>query len=135
MRDKTSKLYNEFLGIYFDEYNYLPDAKRTNMGLKYDPTNLILDAYNYDKWYTEESEYSTAKNDEEKLDDLPPLEDYKEVKEGRGLKILTTNKLLTRLSVLLAQIKTGYNSNKLKNKIRQIVHFCINIIKSQKQFN
>ena len=135
MRDKTSKLYNEFLGIYFDEYNYLPDAKRTNMGLKYDPTNLILDAYNYDKWYTEESEYSTAKNDEEKLDDLPPLEDYKEVKERRGLKILTTNKLLTRLSVLLAQIKTGYNSNKLKNKIRQIVHFCINIIKSQKQFN
>ena len=135
MRDKTSKLYNEFLGIYFDEYNYLPDAKRTNMGLKYDPTNLILDAYNYDKWYTEESEYSTAKNDEEKLDDLPPLEDYKEVKEGRGLKILTTNKLLTRLSVLLAQIKTGYNSNKLKNKIRQIVYFCINIIKSQKQFN
>ena len=135
MRDKTSKLYNEFLGIYFDEYNYLPDAKRTNMGRKYDPTNLILDAYNYDKWYTEESEYSTAKNDEEKLDDLPPLEDYKEVKEGRGLKILTTNKLLTRLSVLLAQIKTGYNSNKLKNKIRQIVYFCINIIKSQKQFN
>ena len=135
MRDKTSKLYNEFLGIYFDEYNYLPDAKRTNMGLKYDPTNLILDAYNYDKWYTEESEYSTAKNDEEKLDDLPPLEDYKEVKERRGLKILTTNKLLTRLSVLLAQIKTGYNSNKLKNKIRQIVYFCINIIKSQKQFN
>ena len=135
MRDKTSKLYNDFLGIYFDEYNYLPDAKRTNMGLKYDPTNLILDAYNYDKWYTEESEYSTAKNDEEKLDDLPPLEDYKEVKERRGLKILTTNKLLTRLSVLLAQIKTGYNSNKLKNKIRQIVYFCINIIKSQKQFN
>ena len=135
MRDKTSKLYNEFLGIYFDEYNYLPDAKRTNTGLKYDPTNLILDAYNYDKWYTEESEYSTAKNDEEKLDDLPPLEDYKEVKERRGLKILTTNKLLTRLSVLLAQIKTGYNSNKLKNKIRQIVYFCINIIKSQKQFN
>ena len=135
MRDKTSKLYNEFLGIYFDEYNYLPDAKRTNMGRKYDPTNLILDAYNYDKWYTEESEYSTAKNDEEELDDLPPLEDYKEVKEGRGLKILTTNKLLTRLSVLLAQIKTGYNSNKLKNKIRQIVYFCINIIKSQKQFN
>ena len=105
------------------------------MGRKYDPTNLILDAQNYDKWYTEESEYSTAKNDEEELDDLPPLEDYKEVKEGRGLKILTTNKLLTRLSVLLAQIKTGYNSNKLKNKIRQIVHFCINIIKSQKQFN
>ena len=135
MRDKTSKLYNEFLGIYFDEYNYLPDAKRTNTGLKYDPTNLILDAYNYDKWYTEESEYSTAKNDEEKLDDLPPLEDYKEVKERRELKILTTNKLLTRLSVLLAQIKTGYNSNKLKNKIRQIVYFCINIIKSQKQFN
>ena len=33
-----------------------------------------------------------------------------------GLKILTPNKLLTRLSVLLAQIKAGNNSNKLNQK-------------------
>ena len=32
--------------------------------------------------------------------DIPPL-------EGKGLKVLTRNKLLTRLPILLAQIKTG----------------------------
>ena len=35
--------------------------------------------------------------------------------------MLTTNKLLTRLTILLAQIKPGNNSKKLENKIRQIV--------------
>ena len=63
-------------------------------------------------------------DDEEKLVDLsnmPPLGD-KEVKEGKVLKILTPNKPLTRLPILLAQIKTGNNSNKLKNEIRQILY-------------
>ena len=49
---------------------------------------------------------------------MPPLEDYEEVKEGKGLKILTPKILLTKLSILLAQIKTGNNSCKLKNEIR-----------------
>ena len=40
------------------------------------------------------------------MDDLPPLEcDGEELIEGKQLKILTPNKLLTRLLVLLAQIK------------------------------
>ena len=35
--------------------------------------------------------------------------DEEEVKEGKVLKMLTPNKLLTRLSILLAHIKAGYN--------------------------
>ena len=50
-----------------------------------------------------------------------PLEDDEEVKEGKRLKILTRNKLLTPYLVLLAQIKVGNNSYKLKNEIRQIL--------------
>ena len=47
---------------------------------------------------------------------MPPLEgDELEIKEGKGLKILTPNKLLTRLPILLAQIKAGNNSHKLKS--------------------
>ena len=43
-----------------------------------------------------------------------PLEgDQEEVKEGKGLKILAPNKLLSRLPILLAQIKAG-NAYKLK---------------------
>ena len=45
-----------------------------------------------------------------------------EVKEGKELKILTPNKLLTRLPVLSAQIKAENNSYKLKNKIREIAY-------------
>ena len=46
----------------------------------------------------------------------------KEGKEGKGLKILTPNKLLTRLPVLLVQIKAGNKSCKLKHEIRQILY-------------
>ena len=41
---------------------------------------------------------------------MPPLEgDKEEAKEGKGLKILTLNKSLTRLPILLAQIKARKN--------------------------
>ena len=54
---------------------------------------------------------------------MPLLEgDEREVKKGKGLKVLTPNKLLTRLQILLAQIKAVNNSNKLGNEIRQILH-------------
>ena len=52
---------------------------------------------------------------------MPPLERVEEVKEGKGLKILTPNKLLTRLPILLAQIKAGNNSYKFKKEIRKIL--------------
>ena len=59
---------------------------------------------------------------EEELDDMPPLEVDEEVKEEKGLKILTPNKSLTRLPVLLAQIKVGNNSYKLKDEIKQLLY-------------
>ena len=45
-----------------------------------------------------------------------------EEKEGKGLKLLTPNKLLARLPILLAQIKTGKNSYKLRNEIRPLLY-------------
>ena len=40
----------------------------------------------------------------------PPLEGDEEVKEGKGLQILTPNKFFTRVPILLAQVKAGNNS-------------------------
>ena len=54
--------------------------------------------------------------------DLSLLENHEEVKEEKGLEVLTPIKLLTRLPVLLAQINAGNNSNKLKNEIRQVLY-------------
>lgn len=41
---------------------------------------------------------------------------------GSGVKILTLNKMLTRLPVLLAQVQVADNSYKVKNEIRQILY-------------
>ena len=58
-----------------------------------------------------------------KVDDLPPLEGNEEkVKEGKVLNILTTNKVLTRLPVLLAQVRSGNTLYKLKKEIRKLLY-------------
>ena len=43
-----------------------------------------------------------------------------ENQERKGLKNLTPNQMLSRLPISLAQLKAGNNSEKLKNKIRQL---------------
>ena len=42
--------------------------------------------------------------------------------EGSGLKILTPNQMLSRLPISVAQLKAGNDSEKLKNKIREILY-------------
>ena len=56
------------------------------------------------------------------LSHMPPLEDHEEVKGEKGLKILTPNKPLNRLSILSAQLKIGSNSHKLKNEIIHMLY-------------
>ena len=53
---------------------------------------------------------------------MPRLEGDGEVKKGKELKTLTPNRLLTRLPILLTQIKAGNNSYKLKHEIRKILY-------------
>ena len=62
-------------------------------------------------------------DDSDEFIDMQPLEnDEEKVKEEKELKILTPNKLLRRLPMLLAQIKAGNNSYKLKYEIRKILY-------------
>ena len=42
--------------------------------------------------------------------------------KGKGLKILTSKKMLQRLPIALAQVKAGNNSKSLLKEIRQIVY-------------
>ena len=67
MHDTASKLYNGFLRIYFNECYDLSDPKRSKMDSKYISTNLAFEDYNYDEWFTEESDYSTVKGDEKRV--------------------------------------------------------------------
>ena len=53
--------------------------------------------------------------------------------EGQGIKILTPSQMLSGVSILLAQLKAGNNSEELKNEIRQLLYslFRSNIITKQ----
>ena len=48
MCDTASELYNQLLGIYFDEYYDFSDTRRKKMDSKYDPDELGLSAYDYE---------------------------------------------------------------------------------------
>ena len=59
---------------------------------------------------------------EESVAERVKLNPRKRKKTGTGITSLAPNNLLTTLPVLLAQIKAGNNSNKLKNEIRKILY-------------
>ena len=126
MYDTVRELHNDLLEIYFYKYKAVSDGKKGKLGNKYDPINLFLETYNYNVWFENEESSDATKTDEKSTDlpPMPPLEsDEEEAKERKRSKILTPNKLLTRLSTLLAQIKAGNNSYKLKDEFKQILYF------------
>ena len=45
----------------------------------------------------------------------------RERQQGQGLKILTLQQMITTLPILLAQLKAGNNSQKLKNELRRLL--------------
>ena len=122
MYNTFTRLYN--LKTYFDEYNSITNVEKEVIDKKYDPINLFLRENDYSKWCGKEDDEA----DEEGFVNIEPMllpeGNEEEVKEkGKGLKMLTPNKVLTRLPVLLAQIKVGNNSYKLRNEISKILYF------------
>ena len=53
---------------------------------------------------------------------MSDLESEVSATEEKGLKILTPNEMLWRLPISLAQLKAGNNSEKLKNRIKQLLY-------------
>ena len=56
-------------------------------------------------------------------------------KLGYGLKILTSDQMLSRLPIFLAHLKAGHNSEKLKNEIRQLSYSLYRSKKLTKQLH
>ena len=84
------------------------DEKNTKKHSKHNFNNFFLDGYTYDDWFDKPNHKEGDKE-----------EAKEEVKNETGTKILTPNKVLTKLPVLLAQIKAENNSYKLKNEVKQ----------------
>ena len=61
--------------------------------------------------------------------------EFNRQQQGKGLKILTPNQMVSRLRISLAQLKPGNNSEKLKNEIRQLLYSFYRLKKLTKQFN
>ena len=109
-------------------YNNL--LNRLNIGLQ----RLKDDIKNMSKDKVEEKKHLNHLKDlvgniidtKQKLNDMPPLETEEEAEKRQqlrqGLKILTPKQMITRLPILLSQVKAGNNSKKLKNEIRQIIY-------------
>ena len=132
MYHNAIKLCNKLLSIYFNGYNNVADKEKGKMGETYNLNNLLIKGFRFIEWKKEDEEKSKSQpedaiaervklrrqkaddNSDEFVDipDMPPLEvDEEEVKNGKGLKRLTPNKFLTRLSMLLVQIKAVKNSS------------------------
>ena len=71
-----------------------------------------------------------SKDDVDKIEEMNKVMDIVELilyfntkdQQGGNLKILTPSQMLSRLPISLAQLKAGNNSEKLKNKIRQLLY-------------
>ena len=71
------------------------------------------------------TKYDTLKTKENKkiIDIVKHILEFNDkIQLGQGLKILTPNQMLSRLPMSLAQLKARNNSEKLKNKLRQILY-------------
>ena len=53
--------------------------------------------------------------------------------EGKGLKILTPDQMLSKLPITLDQLKAGNNSKKFKNEIKQLLYSLYRSKKMTKQ--
>ena len=82
-----------------------------------------------DQELNDEADDETDDETDEQPDiiNMPELESeesaaQRKEQEGQRLKILTTQQMLSRLSISLAQLKAENNSQKLKNEIRQLLY-------------
>ena len=61
-------------------------------------------------------------NPNETVDTVESILDFNRQEQGQGLKTSTPNQMLSRLSISIAQLKAGNNSEKLKNEIKQLLY-------------
>ena len=129
--NSAPKSYDKLLNKYETQYNNLPGNKKKMINVINKPGMLSPDCIEYDLAPLEGDE-EVKLEPEETTPERVKLNPRKRKTEGTGLNILTLNKLLTRLPILLAQVKAGNNSCKLKNQIRQILYLLYQHNKSTK---
>ena len=134
--NKLNNDYNPTSKIKIKEKDDTLKSAKKLLFLKEEIINAFKkDIFPYVDWFQveKETDEETGEETDEETDEemntiiMPELESDKSAaerrnQEGKGIKILTPNQMLSRLSISLAQLKAGNNSEKLKNEIRQLLY-------------
>ena len=110
MLTAAHELYDKVLIIYKTQYDKLKQAHQKNIKVQDMPDNLSIDLYLDEDHLppipTLESNKWVKLEPEEIIAERGKLNPRKRKNGGKGLKILTPNRLLTRLPILLTQTKS-----------------------------
>ena len=96
-----------------------------NNALKlFDKRGIIIDAFVSKNILPGDLEEDVYQDKEPKYEEsiAERIKKRRRNQEGQGLKMLTPQQMLSRLPILLAQLKAGNNSEKVKNEIRQLLY-------------
>ena len=119
-------MFKEYLTIYQSPSHMYKILCETEGEENEDQAYLIKEVLNrMKKAITNVSENKTFKIEENKkiINIVECILYFNQLEQkGQGLEIVTPNQMLSRLPIILAQLKAGNNSEKRKNKIRQLLY-------------
>ena len=137
LKEKKKKINDALFKAYFTLLSkpkmYKKLSERENTEINKTPADLIKKVLTKLKRTIENTPEDDAAKIEEnkKIADIVEriLELKKKIQSGQGLKMLSPSQMPSGLSVSLAQLNAGNNSEKLKNEIRQLFIFFVHIKK------
>ena len=130
IKRKDQNINDELFNAYFTDYRNpssmyknLSETKDAVNQVRVDSIKKVLSKLKRIIEY-EPKDYAFKIEENEKIIDVVEkiLEFNQLNQSGQGLKILTPNQMLSKLTISLAQLKAGNNSEKLRNGIRQLLY-------------
>ena len=130
VRRKEQNINNELFKKYFTDYQNpsnmykkLSEKKGAVNEVRVDSIKKVLSTLQRIIDYIPKDNAFKSEENEKIIDIVERIpEFYKKSQSGQGVKILTPNEMLSRLPISLAQFNAGNDSEKSKNKIRQLLY-------------
>ena len=130
IKRKDQNINDELFNAYFTDYRNpssmyknLSETKDAVNQVRVDSIKKVLSKLKRIIEY-EPKDYAFKIEEYEKIiDAVEKILEFNQLNQsGQGLKILTPNQMLSKLTISLAQLKAGNNSEKLRNGIRQLLY-------------
>ena len=130
IKRKDQNINDELFNAYFTDYRNpssmyknLSETKDAVNQVRVDSIKKVLSKLKRIIEY-EPKDYAFKIEENEKIiDAVEKILEFNQLNQsGQGLKILTPNQMLSKLTISLAQLKAGNNSEKLRNGFRQLLY-------------